>query len=69
MTHYKGIGNMLTTGEVARLFSVHDCTARRWAERGILKAYRVGPRSDRRFRREDVAVFYLEKAIRKHLGR
>lgn len=69
MTHYKGISAMLTTGEVARLFAVHESTVRRWAELGTLKGYRVGPRSDWRFRREDVAVLYLEKAIRKHLGR
>ena len=69
MTHYKGIGTMLTTGEVARLFGVHTSTVRRWSERGLLKAYRVGPRGDRRFRREDVAVLYLERAVRKYLRR
>lgn len=54
---------MLTTGEVARLFGVHAGTVRGWSEWGVLKAYRIGPRGDRRFRRDDVAVLYFEKAI------
>ena len=58
---------MMTIGEVARLFNVHTNTVRRWSEQGILKAYRTGTRGDRRFRREDVAVFYLERAIKRHL--
>ena len=67
MTHYKQASNMMTTGEVARLFGVHANTVRRWSDRGIIKAYRIGPRGDRRFRREDVAVLFLERAIRRHL--
>jgi DNA-binding transcriptional MerR regulator len=42
-------------------------TIRRWSERGIIKTYRVGPRNDRRFSREDVAVLYFERSIRKYL--
>ena len=61
------ISTMLTTSEVARIFDVHPSTIRRWSERGIIKTYLVGARGDRRFRREDVAVLYLDRAIQKYL--
>lgn len=67
MSNYERIGSMLTTGEVARLCDVHARTVRRWSDQGILKAYRIGPRGERRFRREDVAVFFLERAIQRYL--
>lgn len=63
----KPISTMLTTGEVARIFNVNASTIRRWSERGIIKSHRVGPRGDRRFRREDVAVVYLDRAIQQYL--
>ncbi len=55
---------MLTTGEVAHLFEVHPNTVRRWSDKGIIKADRIGPRGDRRFRRDDVAALFLERTIR-----
>ena len=58
---------MLITSDVARIFNVHTSTIRRWSEQGIIKSYRIGPRGDRRFRREDVAVAYLDRAIQKYL--
>lgn len=61
------ICTMLTTGEVARIFNVQASTIRRWTEQGTIKSYRIGPRADRRFRREDVAVLYLDMAIQKYL--
>ncbi len=48
---------MLTVSEVARLLNVHPNSVRRWANEGLLRAYRVGRRGDRRFRPEDVAKF------------
>ena len=63
----KPISTMLSTGKVARIFNVHASTIRRWSQQGILKAYRNGQRGDRRFRREDVAVLYLDRAIHKYL--
>ena len=67
MTHYEQISNMLTTGEVARLLNVHASTVRRWSSWRILKAYRIGPRGERRYRRDDVAIFLLERAVKKYL--
>ena len=63
-THYEQIGTMLTTGEVAHLLNVNDSTVRRWNDRGIIKAYRIGPRGERRFRRDDIAIFFLDRAVR-----
>ena len=48
---------MLTVDEVAAAIHVHPNTIRHWNDRGLLKAYRVGPRRDRRFRWEDVDSF------------
>ncbi len=61
------ISTMLTTSEVARIFNVHVNMIRRWSDQGIIKSYRTSPRGDRRFRREDVAVLYLDRAIQKYL--
>lgn len=55
------MGGMLTVREVSRLLHVHSNTLRRWSDEGIVKAYRIGPRGDRRFRAEDIAVLLLEE--------
>jgi excisionase family DNA binding protein len=47
----------LTPAEVARLLGVHTGTVRKWANRGLLRSFRVGTRRDRRFRREDIVSF------------
>ena len=48
---------MMTTTEVAKLLHVHANTVRQWANRGLLRAYRLGPRRDRRFNHKDVESF------------
>jgi len=53
---------MLTTREVAQLLNLHVNTVRRWSDQGILRAYRVGPRGDRRFKRQDIDNFLLKKS-------
>lgn len=53
---------MLTASELARLLNVHINTVRRWNNRGILKAYRIGPRGDRRFSKEDIVTFLAEQS-------
>ncbi|MCJ7769353.1 MAG: helix-turn-helix domain-containing protein [Dehalococcoidales bacterium] len=52
------IDPMLTTSEVARILNLHINTVRRWSNQGILKAYRIGSRGDRRFKREDIDEFF-----------
>ena len=56
--HYN---RLLTVGEVARILHVHANTVRRWADQGLLPAYRIGLRGDRRFR-EDVVENFLKTA-------
>ena len=48
---------MLTSSEVANMLYIHTNTVRRWSDQGFLKPYRIGPRGDRRFVREDVVSF------------
>ena len=51
---------MLTTSEAAQLLGVHVNTVRRWNAKGILKSYRISPRGDRRFWRQDIDGFLKE---------
>ena len=51
---------MLTPGDVARMLNVHINTVRRWSNLGVLKSFRIGPRGDRRFLKEDVDKFLRE---------
>lgn len=52
---------LLTTSDVAQFLGVHLNTVRRWSRKGILKSYRISPRGDIRFRREDVDRFLKER--------
>jgi len=61
MTNNSQISTMLTVREVTKLLHVHSNTLRRWSDLGIVKAYRIGPRGDRRFRPEDIAMLLLEE--------
>jgi len=51
---------MLTTSDVARLLNTHVNTVRRWSDQRLLKVYRIGPRGDRRFKREDIDGFLVQ---------
>ena len=50
------VNGMLTVTEVGRLLHVHCNTLRRWSNQGLITAYRIGPRGDRRFRPQDIAM-------------
>jgi excisionase family DNA binding protein len=52
---------LLRTGEACRILCIHQNTLRRWSRQGIIRAYRVGPRGDRRFRRDDIIALLMEK--------
>jgi excisionase family DNA binding protein len=51
------MSDMLTVREVARLIHVHPNTLRRWSNNGRIRAYRITPRGDRRFKREEIDHF------------
>jgi excisionase family DNA binding protein len=40
---------LLTITDAARMLGVHANTLRRWNDRGLIRAYRLGNRGDRRF--------------------
>ena len=48
---------LMTLKEVAVLLRAHPNSVRRWVDEGFLKSYRLGPRGDRRFRRQDLFEF------------
>jgi excisionase family DNA binding protein len=54
--------SMLTVREVSQILHVHSNTLRRWSDLGLIKAYRIGPRGDRRFRQEDITLMLLEES-------
>ena len=60
MAREQQISAMLTVREVARLLHIHTNTVRRWSNRGILKAYRISSRGDRRFGQQDIAYFLTQ---------
>jgi excisionase family DNA binding protein len=62
MAGHKHIYPMLTVSDAARLLNVHVNTVRRWSNQGVLKAYRIGSRNDRRFHEEDIASFLLRES-------
>ncbi len=53
---------MLTISEASRLLHIHTNTLRRWDEQGMLPSYRVGPRSDRRYRLPDLLDFAQKRS-------
>ncbi len=60
MGNDKRMGAMLTVKEVAQLLHVHPNTLRRWSTTGRIKAYRIAPRGDRRFKYEEITRFLAE---------
>ena len=54
------LGSLLAVREVAQLLHIHENTVRRWSDQGIIRAYRISRRGDRRFKREDIAQFLAE---------
>ena len=59
---------MLTIRQVADFLHVSISTVRRWSGTGVLKSYRIGPRGDRRYRREEVFRF-IEESTRDSVER
>jgi len=53
----KNINGMLTIPEVAKLLHIHPNTVRQWTNKGLLPAYCIGTRGDRRFKRDEIDSF------------
>jgi excisionase family DNA binding protein len=53
----------LTVRETAALLRAHPNTVRRWAQQGVLQAWRIGPRKDRRFLRVDVLRLLTQEIV------
>lgn len=49
-----GKSELLSIGQVAELFSIHQDTLRNWEKDGILVPLRVGKRMDRKYRQQDI---------------
>jgi len=64
MANYHKKDDFLRPSEVARMLNIHINTVRRWSTNGIIKTYRIGPRGDRRFTREDIQDFINENESR-----
>jgi len=58
------LDNLLTIGEVAKLFKIHRDTLRNWEKAGKLIPLRVGSRKDRKYRREDIQTLADEMGSR-----
>lgn len=58
---------VFTTRDVARLFGVSPATVRRWCREGKLEAMRTSARGSLRFKREEVAIAYLNRSIQRYL--
>lgn len=48
--------DLLSIGQVADLFKIHPDTLRNWEKSGELVPLRVGPRKDRRYRKQDIEI-------------
>jgi len=60
MVNDEHMDDMLTVSEVARLLHVHSNTLRRWSNKGRIRAYRINPRGDRRYRLRDIEGFLAQ---------
>ncbi|MCD6452899.1 MAG: helix-turn-helix domain-containing protein [Dehalococcoidales bacterium] len=56
-----GDSAMLQVKEVAMLLGIHPNTVRIWADSGLLRSYRIGPRKDRRIPLSAVRVMLASK--------
>jgi len=57
MIVYEEPEKMLTVAEVTELIHIHPNTLRRWSEQGIIMAYRINARGDRRYKKSDIDRF------------
>ena len=60
---------MLNMSEAAKVIGVHTNTLRRWANKGVVRCYRISTRGDRRFKREDIDRFLAGNITQKEVLR
>jgi excisionase family DNA binding protein len=51
---------MMTVNEVSRLLHIHPNTLRHWADKGVIKSFRITSHGGRRFTAEDINQFLAE---------
>ena len=61
-TNEETLETMLTIRQIADFLHISISTVRRWSDSGMLRSYRIGPRGDRRYLRDDVFRFLEESA-------
>ena len=61
-------GDLLSIGEVAKIFGINKDTLRNWEKKGLITPLRVGPRKDRKYKPEDIERIADDKSIVKDLG-
>jgi excisionase family DNA binding protein len=54
---------LMTVREVAEMLKVHPNTIRVWNNRGLIKAYRLGSRGDRRFSQAEIQDFLANNSL------
>ena len=52
---------VLKVADVAKLLGLHVNTVRQWTDRGLIKAFRLGNRRDRRYHRAEIVRFIKER--------
>lgn len=52
---------LINLSQAAELLGVHKETLRRWDRKGVLKAVKIGPRKDRRYKKSDIQKFINQK--------
>ncbi|MEX1130381.1 MAG: helix-turn-helix domain-containing protein [Candidatus Woykebacteria bacterium] len=55
------IEELLTIKQAAKILHVSPQTLRRWDDKGILKAVRIGTREDRRYHKKDIEEYISHK--------
>ncbi len=64
----KSSQELLSIGQVAKMFGVNKDTLRNWEKKGMITPLRVGPRNDRKYRPEDIERIANDKSIVQELG-
>ena len=54
------VNGLLTSADVAKILNIHINTVRTWSDSGVIRSFRIGPRRDRRFTKEEVYKFLAE---------